>query len=149
MESNDPAKMKAALENLQKVGAELYQQAQAAQAAAGAQPGADQAASPGGETPEPKKAQKVEGKVVEGFRGLDVGEKVAVKLVGTNVERGFLDFVRIGCMKQLYCHFAGPKEWTEFEGGPHLLLHWQHGDAVLKHAIAWMERRIDAPGNSP
>src|SRR5204863_3094922 len=41
LETNDPAKMKSALENLQKVGAELYQQAQAAQAAAGGgQPGA-------------------------------------------------------------------------------------------------------------
>ncbi|HWA26268.1 MAG TPA: molecular chaperone DnaK [Lacunisphaera sp.] len=64
LETNDPAKMKAALENLQKVGAELYQQAQAAQAAAGAQPGAD-AASGGGAASEPKKAQKADGKVVD------------------------------------------------------------------------------------
>jgi len=65
LESNDPAKMKAALENLQKVGGELYQQAQAAQAAAGAQAGG---AAPEGDTgaaSEPKKAQKVEGKVVD------------------------------------------------------------------------------------
>ena len=34
LESNDPARMKAALENLQKTGAELYQQAQAAAAGA-------------------------------------------------------------------------------------------------------------------
>src|SRR4051812_28242650 len=64
LETNDPAKMKAALENLQKVGAELYQQAQAAQAAAGgAQPGAasaDEAASA-----EPKAAKKADGKVVD------------------------------------------------------------------------------------
>jgi len=65
LESNDPAKMKTALENLQKVGAELYQQAQAAQAAAGAQPGAGQDASAGGDTPEPKKARQAEGKVVD------------------------------------------------------------------------------------
>ena len=59
--------MKVALENLQKVGAELYQQAQAAQAAAGAdaQPGAEQSAAAGGDTPQPKKAQKAEGKVVD------------------------------------------------------------------------------------
>ena len=56
--------MKVALDNLQKVGAELYQQAQAAQTAA-AQPGAAEAASAGGDTPEPKKAQKAEGKVVD------------------------------------------------------------------------------------
>ena len=67
LESNDPAKMKAALENLQKIGGELYQQAQAAQAAAGAQPGAEAASAPdsAGAASEPKKAQKVEGKVVD------------------------------------------------------------------------------------
>ncbi|MBI2517461.1 MAG: molecular chaperone DnaK [Opitutae bacterium] len=62
LESNDAGKMKAALENLQKVGAELYQQAQAAQAAAGAQPGAETA---GGASAEPKKAKKVDGNVVD------------------------------------------------------------------------------------
>lgn len=38
----------------------------------------------------------VEGKVVHGAKGLDVGDKVRVKLTGTNVERGFIDFVRVG-----------------------------------------------------
>jgi Exoribonuclease R len=37
----------------------------------------------------------VEGKVVHGAQGLDVGDKVTVKLVDTNVERGFIDFVRV------------------------------------------------------
>ena len=54
------------------------------------------------------------------------------------------DFVRIGCMKQLYCRFAGAKEWATFDGGPHLLLHWQHGDRVVAHAVDWMERRMVA-----
>jgi len=36
----------------------------------------------------------VEGKLVEGFEGLDVGEKVTVELVETDVERGFVDFAR-------------------------------------------------------
>ena len=36
----------------------------------------------------------VEGKLVRGFEGLDVGERVRVELVQTNVERGFIDFVR-------------------------------------------------------
>jgi molecular chaperone DnaK len=64
LESNDTARMKAALENLQKIGAELYQHAQAAQAAqgGGAQP---QNAADEGSTPEPKKAQKADGKVVD------------------------------------------------------------------------------------
>jgi molecular chaperone DnaK len=67
LQSNDPAKMKTSLENLQKIGAELYQQAQAAQASAA---GAAQPESSGGPTAadaasEPKKAKKVEGKVVD------------------------------------------------------------------------------------
>ena len=36
----------------------------------------------------------VEGKVVHGSEGLDVGDRVRVKLAGTNVEKGFIDFVR-------------------------------------------------------
>ena len=36
-----------------------------------------------------------EGKVVRGFQGLDVGDRVRVELVDTDVERGFVDFARI------------------------------------------------------
>ncbi|HET9001201.1 MAG TPA: RNB domain-containing ribonuclease, partial [bacterium] len=40
----------------------------------------------------------VEGRVVRGFQGLDVGDRVSVELVGTNVEQGFIDFARVdGC----------------------------------------------------
>jgi exoribonuclease-2 len=35
-----------------------------------------------------------EGKVVRGFEGLDVGDRVRVELIHTDVERGFIDFVR-------------------------------------------------------
>ena len=34
----------------------------------------------------------VEGKLVDGFEGLDVGEQVRVQLIHTDVERGFIDF---------------------------------------------------------
>ncbi len=37
----------------------------------------------------------VEGKIVRGFEGLDVGEQVRVELVHTDVERGFIDFIRL------------------------------------------------------
>ncbi len=62
LESNDTTRMKAALETLSKIGAELYQQAQAA-AAAGAAPGA----APQGDAAadQPKAAKKTEGKVVD------------------------------------------------------------------------------------
>jgi len=36
----------------------------------------------------------VEGKLERGFQGLDVGDRVHVKLVHTDVERGFIDFER-------------------------------------------------------
>ena len=36
----------------------------------------------------------VEGKMVDGFEGLDVGERVTVELLETDVERGFIDFAR-------------------------------------------------------
>jgi exoribonuclease II len=37
-----------------------------------------------------------EGKMVRGFEGLEVGRKVRVRLVSTDVERGFVDFARSG-----------------------------------------------------
>ncbi len=36
----------------------------------------------------------VEGKVVRGFEGLDVGDRVRVELLRTDVEHGFIDFAR-------------------------------------------------------
>jgi exoribonuclease II len=36
----------------------------------------------------------VEGRVVRGFEGMDVGDRVRVELVRTDVERGFIDFTR-------------------------------------------------------
>ena len=36
-----------------------------------------------------------EGKVVRGFEGLDVGDRVRVELVRTDVARGFIDFARV------------------------------------------------------
>ncbi|MDE2059137.1 MAG: RNB domain-containing ribonuclease [candidate division NC10 bacterium] len=36
-----------------------------------------------------------EGKVVQGFEGLDVGDRVRVELLDTNIEQGFIDFARV------------------------------------------------------
>ena len=38
----------------------------------------------------------VEGKLVHGREGLDIGDRLRVKLVGVDVEAGFIDFVRTG-----------------------------------------------------
>ena len=37
-----------------------------------------------------------EGKLIRGFEGLDVGDRVRVELIGTDAERGFIDFARAG-----------------------------------------------------
>ncbi|HLO14177.1 MAG TPA: RNB domain-containing ribonuclease [Anaerolineales bacterium] len=37
----------------------------------------------------------VEGKLVNGFEGLDVGEQVRVQLIDTNVEQGYIDFQKV------------------------------------------------------
>ena len=38
----------------------------------------------------------VEGRLFSGFEGMDVGNRLRVQLVSTNVERGFIDFKRVG-----------------------------------------------------
>ena len=37
----------------------------------------------------------VEGKLLHGFEGLDVGDRVRVQLVNTDIQRGFIDFTRL------------------------------------------------------
>ncbi len=37
----------------------------------------------------------VEGKLVEGYQGVDVGDHLRVQLVGTDVEQGFIDFKKV------------------------------------------------------
>ena len=38
----------------------------------------------------------IEGRLESGFEGMDVGDELRVKLVSTNVERGFIDFKKVG-----------------------------------------------------
>lgn len=42
----------------------------------------------------------VEGKVVRGFEGVDVGNRIRVQLVDTDVERGYIDFKRVGASRR-------------------------------------------------
>jgi exoribonuclease-2 len=37
----------------------------------------------------------VEGKLMQGFRGVDVGDKIRVQLVNTDVDQGFIDFKKV------------------------------------------------------
>jgi exoribonuclease R len=37
----------------------------------------------------------IEGKLVSGFEGLDVGHRVRVQLLHTDVERGYIDFKKV------------------------------------------------------
>jgi exoribonuclease-2 len=38
----------------------------------------------------------VEGKLVQGFEGVDVGDRIKVQLISVNVEMGFIDFRKVG-----------------------------------------------------
>ncbi len=42
----------------------------------------------------------VEGRLVHGFEGVDVGHRIRVQLVSTDVERGHIDFKRVNASKQ-------------------------------------------------
>jgi exoribonuclease-2 len=42
----------------------------------------------------------VEGKLVQGFEGMDVGERIHVKLISVDVQQGFIDFKKVSSSKQ-------------------------------------------------
>ena len=42
----------------------------------------------------------VEGKLVQGFEGVDVGDRMRVQLIGIDVERGYIDFKRVGSSRR-------------------------------------------------
>jgi VacB/RNase II family 3'-5' exoribonuclease len=42
----------------------------------------------------------VEGKLVHGFEGMDVGHRMRVRLISTDVERGYIDFRKVGPPRQ-------------------------------------------------
>jgi len=73
---------------------------------------------------------------------VDAARKVtvpALTMVGSKE-----DFLRNKCIAQLHRSLAGEKTWLEFEGGPHLLLHWREADKVLAEVFAWIEKRTAA-----
>lgn len=54
------------------------------------------------------------------------------------------DLLRTACIRQLHRGLKGRKTWAQFEDGPHLLLHWEHGDRVLARVVSWIEARLMA-----
>jgi acylglycerol lipase len=46
------------------------------------------------------------------------------------------------CIAHLYRALRGPKSWRVFEGGPHLLLHWQNASTVLVAIIDWIDGQL-------
>jgi alpha-beta hydrolase superfamily lysophospholipase len=54
------------------------------------------------------------------------------------------DLLRRACILQLHQNLAGPKAWADIKDGPHLLLHWERGNEVLRTARRWIERHLTA-----
>lgn len=52
------------------------------------------------------------------------------------------DFLYTKCIARLHDALAGPKTCKEFEGGPHLLFHWQRADEVIDLTTDWLERQV-------
>ena len=41
-------------------------------------------------------AMPVEGRLVHGFKGIDVGDRIRVQLISVDVKRGYIDFGKVG-----------------------------------------------------
>jgi alpha-beta hydrolase superfamily lysophospholipase len=71
-----------------------------------------------------------------------VEEAEHVRIPSLTMVGGREDLLREDCIKRLHHNLAGEKEWARFEHGPHLLLHWKHGERVLGKALSWIESRL-------
>ncbi len=73
---------------------------------------------------------------------VDTANRVSVPsltMVGTRE-----DLLRTACIETLHLAIDGEKDWAVFEGGPHLLLHWQERERVLERVFAFLEARLAA-----
>jgi exoribonuclease-2 len=57
----------------------------------------------------------VEGRLTEGYQGVDVGDRLKVRLVKTDVNKGYIDFVRAGPGRQIE---TSPRVPADFAGPP-------------------------------
>jgi len=60
----------------------------------------------------------VEGKLVHGAGGLDVGDRVRVELIGTDVEQGHIDFVKVNGGSQTTGRMGSEKAGSPVASGP-------------------------------
>lgn len=73
-----------------------------------------------------------------------VGAARDVKIPALTMVGSREDFLSTTCIKALHDNLAGDKAWREFEGGPHLLLHWSKADDVLETVLGWAEAHLSA-----
>lgn len=73
---------------------------------------------------------------------VDLAQKVSVPSLTMAGSKD--DLLRTACIAQLHRGLRGAKSWRTFEGGPHLLLHWQHRDRVLETIFAFLDARVAA-----
>jgi alpha-beta hydrolase superfamily lysophospholipase len=52
------------------------------------------------------------------------------------------DILYTRCIERLHDALAGPKRFQVFEGGPHLLFHWNRAEEVVGQTIHWIEGQI-------
>ncbi|HEX3675234.1 MAG TPA: alpha/beta fold hydrolase [Rhizomicrobium sp.] len=52
------------------------------------------------------------------------------------------DLLRQPCIRRLHDNLAGEKRWMVVKDAPHLLLHWKHGETVLREVRRWMTHRL-------
>jgi pimeloyl-ACP methyl ester carboxylesterase len=61
----------------------------------------------------------------------------SLTLVGTRE-----DVSPLACVRKLHARLGGEAEWAEFNGGPHMLLHWQECGPVLARIFQWLDARV-------
>lgn len=74
-----------------------------------------------------------------GQRAYDGAAKVTIPtltLIGTRE-----DVSALACIRGLHHRFPGDAALQEFEGGPHMLLHWKERDAVLQAIVDWIGKK--------
>ena len=94
---------------------------------------------------DPMVLRSVRPAMASGLLELAVSTVVAARKVSTpalTMVGSKEDFLYTTCVAALHRNLAGEKAWRIFEGGPHLLLHWQKSDEVLDLVTGWIDGRL-------